>query len=101
MKARGLAAAALAAALTCAGAAPCAALASEGGNTGSADVTVYRIPSGDGQKTETVDVGTGGFWDSLAQTGDGAALPALVALAASASASALALAAGSKKDEEE
>lgn len=62
-------------------------------------VTVYRIPSGDGQKTETVDVGSGGFWDSLAQTGDGAALPALVALAASASA--LALAAGSKEHEEE
>lgn len=99
MKARGLAAAALAAALTCAGAAPCTALASEDGNTGSADVTVYRIPSDGGQKTETVDVGTGGFWDSLAQTGDGAALPALVALAASASA--LALAAGSKKSEEE
>lgn len=99
MKARGLAAAALAAALTCAGAAPCTALASEDGNTGSADVTVYRIPSGDGQRTETVDVGTGGFWDSLVQTGDGAALPALVALAASASA--LALAAGSKEHEEE
>lgn len=99
MKARGLAAAALAAALTCAGAAPCTALASEDGNTGSTDVTVYRISSGDGQKTETVDVGTGGLWDSLAQTGDGAALPALVALAASASA--LALAAGTKKSEEE
>lgn len=99
MKARGLAAAALAAALTCAGAAPCTALASEDGNTGSTDVTVYRISSGDGQKTETVDVGTGGFWDSLAQTGDGAALPALVAFAASASA--LALAAGTKKSEEE
>lgn len=100
MKARGLAAAALAAALTCAGAAPCTALASEDGNTGSADVTVYRVPSGDGQKTETVDVGSGGFWDSLAQTGDGAALPALL-VALAASASALALAAGSKKSEEE
>ena len=99
MKARGLAAAALAAALTCAGAAPCTALASEDGNTGSADVTVYRIPSGDGQKTETVDVGSHG---PLSQTGDGAPVAAAAALAAvAATGAALALAAGSKKDEEE